>query len=93
MFKRTYATIYTVRPNKKTAGVKHAINLTFNGKLTGNPKNQAKLLKTLCTIHRVNPDAIIVEKVTIISVKFALFDIIGEKFKALFRKAEGEAVR
>ena len=93
MLKRTYSVIYRVRPNKKTVGVRHVQNMTFRGKLKGNGKNAAKLLRALCAIHRVNPDAIILEHIELIRVRLGLFDPIIEKLKALFGKNEGEVMQ
>ena len=90
MLKRTYNVIYRVRPNKKTVGVRHVQNMTFRGRLKGSGENAAKLLRSLCAIHRVNPDAILLERIELIRVRVGLFDPIIEKFKALFGK--GEAV-
>lgn len=92
MLKRTYNVIYRVRPNKKTEGVRHVQNMTLRGKLKGNEKNAAKLLRSLCAIHRVNPDAIILERIELIRIRVGLFDPIIEKFKAWFGKDEGAEV-
>lgn len=86
MLKRTYNVIYCVRPNKKTVGVRHVQNMTMRGKLKGNPKNAAKVLRVLCATHRVNPDAIILENIQLVSVRLGLFDPIIDKIKALFGK-------
>lgn len=87
MLKRTYVVVYRVRPNKKTPGVRHVQNLTFNGKLKGNEKNAAKLLNTLCKVHRVNPDAIVMERIELTRVRLALIEWVGNLFKSCFKKA------
>lgn len=87
MLKRTYNVIYRVRPNKKTVGVRHVQNMSMRGKLKGNPKNAAKLLRVLCVTHRVNPDAIVLENIQLVSVRLDLFDWIAEKCKMLVGKA------
>lgn len=92
MFKRTYNLIYRIRPNKKTEGVRHAQNMTFNGKLTGNEKNQAKMLRALCAIHRVNPSAILMERITLVSVRIGLFDRIRDMVKKVFSTGGGVQV-
>jgi hypothetical protein len=92
MLKRTYNVIYRVRPNKKTDGVRHVQNVTMRGKLKGNEKNAAKMLRSLCLIHRVNPDAIVLERIELIRVRIGLFDAIADKVKALFIKG-GEVAR
>lgn len=86
MLKRTYNVIYRVRPNKKTVGVRYVQNMTMRGKLKGNPKNAAKMLNVLCKTHRVNPDAIVLERITLVSVRLGLFDPIIDKIKELFGK-------
>lgn len=70
MLKRTYNVIYRVRPNKKTVGVRHVQNMTFRGRLEGNGENAAKLLRSLCAIHRVNPDAILLDRIELILVTY-----------------------
>lgn len=75
MLKRTYAVAYTVRPNKKTDGVKSVLPLTVKGKIE-QVENQAKILKTLCKLHRVNPDAIIIDGVTKIRTFFGPLDAL-----------------
>lgn len=82
MFKRTYNVVYRLQPNKKVPGKILALNLTFSGRLTGNTKNQAKMLRTLCGVHRVNPVAIQVQRITLIATKLAL----REKLAAFFDK-------
>ena len=92
MLKRTYNVIYRVRPNKKTKGVRHVQNLTFNGKLKGNEKNAAKMLRALCFIHRVNPDAIVIERIELIRVRLAPVEWIKNLFKSLFGKDDAVEV-
>ena len=88
MLKRTYNVIYRVRPNKKTVGVRHVQNMTFRGRLKGSGENAAKLLRSLCAIHRVNPDAILLERIELIRVRVGLFDQIVYKIKKLFGMPE-----
>lgn len=48
---------YRLRPNKKSEGNTHTLRMWNSGCLD-DAKEQAKTLKVLCKIHRVNPDAI-----------------------------------
>lgn len=48
---------YRLRPNKKTEGTPCALRLWTSGCLDDGIE-QAKVMKVLCKIHRVNPNAI-----------------------------------
>lgn len=86
MFKRTYNVIYKITPNKKKPGRIAALNVTFDGRLSGNQKNQAKLLNALCRIHRVNPNALQVQRITLIATRLALREWFGNLFGKLLRR-------
>lgn len=88
MIKRTYSVAYLVRPNKKTNGTPCVINLTFTGKLKGNIKNEAKLVRTLCRIHRVNPDAITINAARLTKTYIPLITPLIEKIAGLFARRQ-----
>ena len=80
MLKRTYGVVYRVRPNKKTEGVRYIQNMIFRGKLKGNQCNQTKLMAAICSRHRVNADAIVIEEITLMKVRLAIFEEIANVF-------------
>lgn len=86
MFKRTYGINYAIQPSKKGRRTLAFLTMTFNGRLSGNKKNQAKMLNTLCRIHRVNPNAITVEKIILVETKLAFREWVGNLFDKLMRR-------
>lgn len=96
MFERfytfTYTVSYIVRPNKKAQGSECVLNMTTAAPLT-NPEEQLKVIRVLCKLHRVNPNAIELNAFTESSRQLNLKKWISNKFVNLtksFRRVLGK---
>ena len=84
MFKFKYAITYKCRPNKKVPGTECAMSITTSGNLD-KPEEQAKVLKMLSKIHRVNPSAIELGNYYLERREFKPLVWIKDKVKRLFK--------
>lgn len=86
MFKFKYAITYKCRPNKKVPGVECAMSITTSANLD-RPEEQAKVLKMLSKIHRVNPSAIELGVYHLERREFKPVQWVKDKVKRLFKGA------